>query len=174
MPKYSRLAWRPRHALHVEVDSDVGRPVNSNTSAVASNAIIQQLYAGFHCCLSTLTYGHNRVSAIVTTTLLLLPFYSHTGQPALAGIPVWRILLEQRFTAHMLLLTATSTLRSGRRHRVLLHRLRTFHYYTTTITNTAFSVCLTDIISRVTQVWTEFPKRISTSIITTIFHAILG
>jgi len=49
--------------------------------------------------------------------VLLLLFYGHyTEQPASAGTPVknWRILLEQSFTAHMLLLTAT-TFRLGRR-----------------------------------------------------------
>jgi len=47
--------------------------------------------------------------------LLLPPFYSHyTGQRALASTPVkkWRILLKQSLTAHMALLTATSTFSS--------------------------------------------------------------
>jgi len=46
-------------------------------------------------------------------------FYSHhTGQPALAGIPVknWKIMLEQSCTAHMPLLMANSAFRLGIRH----------------------------------------------------------
>jgi len=49
--------------------------------------------------------------------LLLLPFYGHyTGQPVLAGISLknWRILLEQRFTAYIPVLMASSRFVLGR------------------------------------------------------------